>query len=193
MGRDELAAAAGMAPDYLRYLEEHPAEVSPAAVVHLARALGTTAADLLGAHAASPPAPAPPAKERFLVALSEDECHRLLAEGGIGRVVLVEPRGPAAMPVNFGVLDGDIVYRTGEESPAATVDGDEVGFEVDHVDQTAHEAWSVLVTGTAHRLADPVQIDAVHKLVEPWAGGRRDVTIRLTPSEVSGRRIRADR
>lgn len=189
LSRDELAAAAGMAPDYLRYVEEHPAAVSPAALLHLARALDTTVGDLLGGPATRPPSRRSTTPRPGLVTLSEDECRRLLGLGGVGRLVLVEARGPAAIPVNFAVLHGDVVYRTSSTSPAADVDGRAVGFEADRLDDAAHEGWSVLVTGTARRLTDPEQVSEVLRLVEPWAGEDRDVTIAVTPSELSGRRI----
>jgi hypothetical protein len=40
-----------------------------------------------------------------------NECQRLLAlgAGGVGRVGLVEPEGVLVLPVNYGMLDEDIV------------------------------------------------------------------------------------
>lgn len=191
LSREQLAHAAGMAPSYLEYLEARPAEVSPTALLHLARALGTDVADLLGARPSRPPAHDRAGAHAVLSTLSHEECHQLLALGGVGRVVLTEPRGPVAIPVNFAVLDDDIVFRTAGGSPAANVEDREVGFEVDQVDDAAHEGWSVVVTGTARRLVDPGEIARACALADPWVGGDRDVCVRLTPSEVSGRRIRA--
>ena len=43
--------------------------------------------------------------------LARNECRRLLAlgAGGVGRVGLVEPEGVLVLPVNYGMLDEDIV------------------------------------------------------------------------------------
>lgn len=191
LSREQLARAAGMAPRYLDYLEERPAEVNAATLLRLARALDTDVAGLLGARPATPPAEGTAGERPVLRPLGTDECHRLLAPGGVGRVVLSEPRGPVAIPVNFGVLDGDVVFRTSDGTPAAGVAGQEVGFEVDHLDAAARQGWSVLVTGTARRVVDPAEMAQACALVDPWAGGDREVCIRVTPTEVSGRRVQA--
>jgi nitroimidazol reductase NimA-like FMN-containing flavoprotein (pyridoxamine 5'-phosphate oxidase superfamily) len=60
------------------------------------------------------PAPDPvrDSAQRQLGSLSEEECQTQLARGQIGRVVFVDGRGPAALPVNYRVLNDDIVFRT---------------------------------------------------------------------------------
>ena len=194
MSREQLAEAAGMAPGYLEHLEEHPAEVTPAALLRLARALDVNVAVLLGEGVSLPPGRGGAGSHPVFEAIGDKECDRLLAAGGVGRVVLVEERGPVAFPVNFSLLDGDILFRTAADSPVAAADGQEVGFEVDRIDDALHEGWSVLVTGRARRLVDPDEVARARALeVEPWAGGDREVYLRLVPDEVSGRRIRVER
>jgi transcriptional regulator with XRE-family HTH domain len=191
--REQLEDKAGMASGYLEYLEQSPAEPSVGTVVRLAAALETTAADLLGAGQNLPPGRGRAAAHPVLEALSGEECARLLAPGGVGRIVTVDPRGPVAFPVNFAVIGGDIVFRTDPTSPIAATEGRQVGFEVDRVDEAMREGWSVLVTGKAWRVTDRGEVE--DKLrgrdVEPWAGGERDAYFRLTATETSGRRIRA--
>jgi nitroimidazol reductase NimA-like FMN-containing flavoprotein (pyridoxamine 5'-phosphate oxidase superfamily) len=183
-----------MAPGYLEHLEEHPAEVTPAALLRLARALDVNVAVLLGEGVSLPPGRGGAGSHPVFEAIGDKECDRLLAAGGVGRVVLVEERGPVAFPVNFSLLDGDILFRTAADSPVAAADGQEVGFEVDRIDDALHEGWSVLVTGRARRLVDPDEVARARALeVEPWAGGDREVYLRLVPDEVSGRRIRVER
>ena len=191
MTRDELAARAGIAPAYLAYLEERPAHVTPGAVLRLALALDTTGEELLGEGFDLPPGRGAPAPHPVLEVLTDDECAELLAPGGVGRVVLVDARGPVALPVNFVVLAGDVVFRTNSDSPLATTEGAQVGFEIDRIDDAMRQGWSVMVTGRLRRIVDDDELAMARgRNVEPWAGGPRDVYLRLTPQEVSGRRIR---
>jgi transcriptional regulator with XRE-family HTH domain len=189
--REQVAARAGMSPGYLEYLEGHPAEVTPASLARLAGALDTDVDDLLGEGIGLPPGRGPATAHPVLEVLSREECDRLLAPGGVGRVVLVEERGPTAVPVNFAVLDGDIVFRTKAAASVAAADGRQVGFEVDRIDDAMREGWSVLVTGRVRRVADPDELVRAQSLdLDPWAGGDRDDYLRLASAEVSGRRIR---
>ncbi len=180
-----------MAPAYIAYLEERPAQVSPGALLRLAVALDTTAAELLGEGLDLPPGRGARAPHPVLEVLTAADCTELLAGGGIGRVVLADEPGPIALPVNFALLDGDIVFRTSSDSPLATAEGAQVGFEIDRIDDAMREGWSVMVTGHHRRIVDPDELAlARSRNVEPWAGGQRDVYLRLTPEQVSGRRIR---
>lgn len=180
-----------MSAVYLRYLEEQPARYGPGSVVRLAVALETSTGQLLGQGTQVPPGRAPAGERPTLEALSRDESERLIASGGVGRVALVEDRGPVAFPVNFAVVDGDIVFRTAEGSAEAVGDGNSLGFEVDQLDEAMREGWSVLVTGRVRRVRDPEELARVRALgVSPWAGGDRSAYLRLTPEEVTGRRIR---
>ncbi len=192
MTRDELARRSGISPGYLVYLEEHPAEVTTGTVVRLAAALESTVPYLLGEGTSIAPGRGGPAAHPVLEVIPRQECDQLLASGGVGRVLLVEERGPVAMPVNFGVLDGDIVFRTAAATTAAGAAEHRVGFEVDRIDDAMSEGWSVLITGRARRVVDPDELARARGLdIRPWAGGERDVYLRLAPTEVSGRRIRA--
>lgn len=165
--------------------------MSPGAVLRLAVALDTTAVELLGEGFDLPPGRGAPAPHPVLEVLTGEECTELLEPGGIGRVVLADARGPLALPVNFVVLDGDIVFRTKSDSPLATTEGAQVGFEIDRIDDAMREGWSVMVTGRLRRIVDHDELALARgRNVEPWAGGERDVYLCLTPQEVSGRRIR---
>ncbi len=191
--REELAARAGMSPGYLDYLEQHPAEVTVASVLRLAAALGTTRADLLGEGVGMPPGRGGAAARPVLETLSDDECRRLLAAGGIGRVVFVDDRGPVALPVNFAMFGDDVLFRTSPESPLAGAEGRATGFELDHIDDAMREGWSVLATGRLRRVTDPEElVEARHVRVDPWAGDEgRDTYVRVQIEQISGRRIRA--
>jgi transcriptional regulator with XRE-family HTH domain len=190
---EEVATRAEMSPAYIRVLESSPSPVvSAAALWKLADALETSVDLISGSGMVALPGHGDPSDRPDLGHLTIDECNALVAPGGVGRVVFVDQRGPAALPVNFRVLDGDIVFRTKTEA-AVLVDAlrREVSFEVDHLDEALTEGWSVLFTGAGHVIVDPAERDRARALgVAPWAGGEREAYVRLVPRKVSGRRIR---
>ena len=50
----------------------------------------------------------------------------------------------------------------------------------------------MLVSGEASPVTAQAELDKVTALaIDPWAGGDRDVYVRIVASEVTGRRIRA--
>jgi transcriptional regulator with XRE-family HTH domain len=191
LSREELAERAGMAPGYVEYLEKRASRVPIAGVGSLARALDTSTDELLGADVDLPPGQRAPAPHPKLETLSEQECERLLAAGGVGRFVFTTDRGPEAVPVNYRIVGGDVVFRVSPETTLAVVSETEpVSFEVDHVDEAMRAGWSVLVTGRARRVS-PEEFRRLEDLgLEPWAGGRRSVYLRIERRGVSGRRIR---
>jgi nitroimidazol reductase NimA-like FMN-containing flavoprotein (pyridoxamine 5'-phosphate oxidase superfamily) len=192
LSREQLAERAAMAPGYVEYLEDQAAQVPFAATARLALALNTSVDELLGGAVELPPGQRGAGVQPRLEALNERECRRLLAAGGVGRLVFIVDRRPVALPVNYRMLEGDVVFRTAEETTLGAVsDAEPVSFEVDRVDEAMSEGWSVLVTGRLRRVS-PDELRRLEKLgVEPWAGGPRSVYLRLELREVSGRRIRA--
>lgn len=192
LSREELAQRARMAESYVEYLEDQAAHVPLIAVSRLALALDTSVDELLGGAVEVPPGQRRPAAGAGLETLNERECRRLVAAGGVGRFVFTTQRGPVAVPVNYRMMEGDIVFRTAEgTSLTAVSDAEPVSFEVDRLDDAMSEGWSVLVTGRVRRVS-PDELRQLEALrVEPWAGGERTVYLRLEPREVTGRRIRA--
>jgi transcriptional regulator with XRE-family HTH domain len=191
---EEAAGRAGMAVSYLEYLEtSRTPNPTPSAVARLADALGTTAPALAGAWTGLPPGRRPALEHPALEPLTPAQCGSYLGTSGVGRLVLVEPRGPVAIPVNYAMLGGDIVIRTGERTCLASgAARPRVSFEVDHLDEALAEGWSVLVSGEAHVVTAPAELAAVRPLgIAPWAGGGRDTYVRIVASDMTGRRIRA--
>jgi len=132
--------------------------------------------------------------ERTLRILDPAECLDLLTAGGIGRVGFLAADGIVMMPVNFAVAGRSIVFRTAPDTLLAVYANAPVSFEVDHIDETLREGWSVLVQGHAHKIADEREVrrlDDATRLV-PWAGGARDVFVRIAPTLISGRRVQPD-
>jgi uncharacterized protein len=122
--------------------------------------------------------------------LEEQECLRLLATSPVGRVAVTIGGLPAVFPVNFAMVDGDILFRTGEGTKLrAAVAHAIVGFQADAIDSTYHEGWSVFVIGRSEEIDDDGSDLVTHAPVAPWAGGDRHHLVRIRPELVSGRRI----
>lgn len=124
--------------------------------------------------------------------LGTRECHDLLAARQVGRVAVVAPDGPHIIPVNYAVVEDDLVFRTSPFTLLATHGRDSmVAFEVDTFDEAARSGWSVLVRGRARAVYDSREIDLIRRTWEalPWADGVRNLFLRMTPEEISGRRI----
>ncbi len=136
----------------------------------------------------------------MLEQLDKSECLRLISPGGIGRVGYAGTFGPTVLPVNYVLHDGTIVFRTGQDSLMGEdlrtgIAGAEykIAFEIDEIDKSAQEGWSVLVRGSAHHVDSETERAAVLEAgVEPWAGGKREHFIRITPVSITGRRARRE-
>jgi nitroimidazol reductase NimA-like FMN-containing flavoprotein (pyridoxamine 5'-phosphate oxidase superfamily) len=135
--------------------------------------------------------------DAVLETLDEDECLRLIAAGGIGRLVYAGRYDLTVLPVNYKLHDGAILFKTAQDS---ATDEDlrtgiehaeyRVAFEVDEFDTAAKEGWSVLVQGPAHHVETEVErADAEAAGVETWPEGPRERFIRITPARVTGRRV----
>jgi hypothetical protein len=102
--------------------------------------------------------------------MPRDECLRLLATTGIGRIIYTRHALPAVELVTFTLDSGDIVARTVLESLGAAVRDSVVAFEADDVDPHG-SGWAVTVIGTARCYSSP--------------GGYEHV-IRIRPEIVTG-------
>jgi nitroimidazol reductase NimA-like FMN-containing flavoprotein (pyridoxamine 5'-phosphate oxidase superfamily) len=184
-----------MSPGYLAYLEERPADPTLATLVRLADALGTTVATLRGGGIDLPPGQGQAMMHPHLRDLSPQECRTLLSTHGVGRVAVSAPDGrPAVVPVNYDVVDDAIVFRTAPHSVPAAAAETEVAFEVDHVDETLSQGWSVLAVGPAHVVTEPEAVRTLARRAHttPWAGGEREMWVSIRPTSLTGRRIAPD-
>jgi uncharacterized protein len=123
--------------------------------------------------------------------LSKEECFRLLAQQRLGRVVLVDDRGPLALPVNFLLDQHTVLFRSDEGTKLEVASrGARVAFEVDGADEVTRTGWSVLVRGEATEVTDPAELARVRKLpLSPWAPGPKSRYVRILPTVLTGRRI----
>jgi len=123
--------------------------------------------------------------------LSAAECTSLLADQSWGRVAVWSGDHPAVLPVLYGMLDDDVVFRTGPgEKLIAAALGQQVVFEIDAVDPEHRTGWSVNVVARAERVVNRDELVRAEQLgLEPWAGDYRDEYVRLRTEQLSGRRI----
>jgi nitroimidazol reductase NimA-like FMN-containing flavoprotein (pyridoxamine 5'-phosphate oxidase superfamily) len=129
----------------------------------------------------------------MLEQLSRGECLRLVGQVPLGRIVYTRQALPAVELVNFTLDDGDIVIRTDSGGKlAAATRGAVVAFEADSVDVVTHMGWSVTIIGYSRTVTDDAEIRRLERTaLDPWAPGKRDHFIRISPEIVNGRRLAA--
>ena len=123
--------------------------------------------------------------------MSAAQCREGLAAGEVGRIVWCSHGRPQVCPVNYAVVDGDIVFRTSPYTALGMqVPGQSVAFEVDRLDHGAQRGWSVGVQAEATAVYDPDEMRRLRRSApQPWAGGQRNLVIRLRPQRMTGRVI----
>lgn len=128
--------------------------------------------------------------ERGSEVLTLSECRRLVAEASKknipGHLGLCGQGAPIVIPVDFSVLDGDVVLLVGDGLATTILEHNLVAFQVNGEESGRH--WSVLIRGYAaeiEQLPEGVASPVPH-VTEP---GRRLVRIR---SDIeTGRRLSA--
>jgi nitroimidazol reductase NimA-like FMN-containing flavoprotein (pyridoxamine 5'-phosphate oxidase superfamily) len=129
--------------------------------------------------------------------LDEAECRRLISPGGVGRIAYSGRYGPTVFPVNYRLHQGNIVFRTAQDSPTDTdlrtgIANAEykVAFEIDDIDAAAREGWSVLIQGPLYHVeSEAERASAQEAGVEPWPDGDRELFLRIVPWRITGRRV----
>lgn len=126
-----------------------------------------------------------------LEVLDTEQCLALLARIELGRVAVCTAGFPAIFPVNFRLLDGSVVFRTGEGTKLnSAIWNAGIAFEADAVNSIFEIGWSVMIVGRAAEVVDPTKIaETMHMGLRPWAPGSRSHVIRIMADSISGRRI----
>jgi nitroimidazol reductase NimA-like FMN-containing flavoprotein (pyridoxamine 5'-phosphate oxidase superfamily) len=126
-----------------------------------------------------------------LMVLPRGQCLRLLRRTRVGRVVVNVDGVPAAFPVNFALLDDDIVFRSAPGTKLlAAIETAKVGFQVDRIDPVFESGWSVLIQGPSEVLTGEDDLARARRLhLRTWAPGQRPHFVRIRSESVSGRRF----
>jgi uncharacterized protein len=123
------------------------------------------------------------------------ECFELLATEEVGRLGVVFAGRPEIFPVNYAVDEDSVVFRTDAGTKLSGSIVTPVVFEVDHIDRKTRSAWSVILHGSAHHVSDHAHSPPRQRVAEltlvPWLPTSRTHLIRIKPTSVTGRRIRA--
>lgn len=120
--------------------------------------------------------------------LTLHECWKHLRSASVGRLAVISDARPEIFPVNYLPDEDTVIFRTGPGTKLnAVLSGEPVVLEADGLNTYGTIAWSVVVKG----VAAPVQAgeDAPPETPSPWEEGAKDVLVRITPSELSGRRF----
>ena len=132
-------------------------------------------------------------EEGRLEELGPEECLALLAQEEVGRLAVVVDGRPVIFPVNY-VLDGQLVVFRNDPGTKLTHAGlDPVCFEVDRIDPSRREGWSVVVQGVGREITGALDDASVRERalrLTTWVTGEKGHWVRVTAPHVSGRRLR---
>jgi hypothetical protein len=123
--------------------------------------------------------------------MTRDDCLRRLAGACLGRVGVSIDALPAVLPVNYRLVEDQIVLRTSPGTKlAAAASGAVVAFEIDGTDPVSHAGWSVMVVGVAHVVEDLEERSRFERIGIPrWAPGPAEVYVAIDTARVSGREV----
>ena len=123
--------------------------------------------------------------------LGAEQCLELLATSGLGRIAVTIGAVPAIFPVQYQLVEGQIVFRAGRGTNLQIASADTVvAFEVDDVDPSWAQGWSVLVVGVARDVKDTVDVaSALEETPHLWDSGPGGRVIAILPAFLSGRRF----
>ncbi|HSV38126.1 MAG TPA: pyridoxamine 5'-phosphate oxidase family protein [Nocardioidaceae bacterium] len=121
--------------------------------------------------------------------IDETECRELLATHQVGRVAYCDDLGPVVLPVNYAMDQGTVLIQLSPHSTMArNLRSAKASFEIDDYDDYNQSGWSVLVRGHA-RNVEPAELPEADARPTAWAEGVRTFHVRITPHDISGRRL----
>lgn len=134
------------------------------------------------------------ADRRVLRELPRAEALRRLGSVALGRVVFTDRALPAIRPVNHLLDDGRVIIRShsGAAILFAAERGVVVAYEADAIDPVERVGWSVVVTGVATLVDDPVAIEDYRRRLRPWVDVPMDQVIAISADIVTGFELARD-
>ena len=124
--------------------------------------------------------------------IHHEDCLALLRFGALGRIAVNIDEVPVIVPVNYRLVEtAHLTWLAVRTRPGNFLDQERApaAFEIDHVDHTTHEGWSVLVRGMLLRV-DPEAADFGNLFdPTPWVVAERDRWLVIEPFSITGRRL----
>lgn len=125
--------------------------------------------------------------------LDAAECWRLVGQHGLGRVVFAGDTHAQVVPTSYDALSGTAYFRAPTFGELARrVHDHATSLQVDDIDPGTFTGWSVVMSGTAHRVEDAATVASLWPLdrPDPWFPGARPQWIALPVDELHGQRVR---
>lgn len=119
--------------------------------------------------------------------LSQSQSWDLLRSNAFARIALSVGDRPEIFPINYAVQDETLLFRTAPGTKLATLTVNQhVALEIDGYD--ADGGWSVVVKGTAHAAEFGEDFDVASTSgLRPWVATVKQIFVRLTPQDITGR------
>ena len=111
----------------------------------------------------------------------------------VGRIGYVADGIAIILPVNFTMLDGDIVFCTAKGSKLSWLSlRGRVSFQADESRPADHEGWSVLIQGVAREVTDPGELGVLRRgPLRSWLRPPEEHWVRIGVESISGRALHA--
>jgi nitroimidazol reductase NimA-like FMN-containing flavoprotein (pyridoxamine 5'-phosphate oxidase superfamily) len=125
--------------------------------------------------------------------IAEDECVQLLEQHQLGRIAVVVDGQPLIFPVNYGISNRIIAFRTAHGTKLAHAPGSSVAFEIDGYAPSTRVGWSVMVQGVAldaTTALDDVSWKARGARPRPLAPGMKVHRLAIRPTSITGRQFK---
>lgn len=119
------------------------------------------------------------------------DCWRYLRSTSLCRLAFSRGDTVEIFPVNYVPSNGTLLIRTaGGTKMDAIAERKPVSLEADGLNQYGTIAWSVILKGHAVVVSDEGETqDAMEAGLSPWQPGQKNVLLRITPEEISGRKF----
>jgi nitroimidazol reductase NimA-like FMN-containing flavoprotein (pyridoxamine 5'-phosphate oxidase superfamily) len=136
--------------------------------------------------------PLPQNDTRTLRRLDVEECWQLVGSQGVGRIGVMGETHVQIVPTRYDAERGTAYFRAGTFGELARrVHGRAVSLQVDDLDRRTFSGWSIVMSGTAHRVDDAEMIAARWSVgrPSPWLPGPNSQWIALQIDDIKGERV----